>query len=90
MQYYNRVTISRVAKSTDELSRATEQLHKAITRVSEHWNDAVSKGIQTGQVNSIISSCNSFNSLVTSMGAEIESDMQRMEELHKQFYAIDI
>ena len=57
------------------------KLQNALKRVSENWNDVVAQGIQTMQVNQVISSCNSLNSIMSGSVSEINADMSRLEEL---------
>lgn len=83
MQEYSRIRISAVAHRTDALRPEMEKLQRAIKRVGENWNDVVAKGIQTAQINMIISGCNSINSLLTEMGANLNSDIERLEELSR-------
>ena len=57
------------------------KLHQAVKRVSENWNDVVAHGVQTMQVNQVISACNSLNSIMSADIAEINAGMSRLEEL---------
>ncbi len=81
MQEYSRIRKSQVAHRTDALRPEMEKLQNAIRRVGENWNDVVAQGIQTTKINMVISACNSINSLLIEMGASLNADLARIEEL---------
>ena len=81
---YSRIRKSAVAHRADYLRPEMEKLQRAIRRVGENWNDAVAQGVQTNRVNMVISACNSINTMLTEMGANLNADLVRLEELYKQ------
>lgn len=83
MQEYNRIRKSQTAYRTDNLRPEMEKLQRIIKRVGENWNDVVAQGIQTTQVNMIVSSCNSVNSVLMGLATNLNSDLIRLEELVK-------
>ena len=83
MQEYTRIRKSQVAYRADNLRPEMEKLQRIIKRVGENWNDVVAQGIQTTQVNMIVSSCNSVNSVLMGLATNLNSDLMRLEELVK-------
>lgn len=81
---YTRIRKSAVAFRGDQLRPEMEKLQRAIRRVGENWNDAVAQGVQTTRVNMVISACNSINTMLTEMGANLNADLERLEELSKE------
>lgn len=83
MQEYRRIRKSQTAYRVDNLRPVMEKLQRAVKRVGENWNDVVAQGIQTTQVNMIVSSCNSANSVLIGLATNLNSDLIRLEELVK-------
>lgn len=83
MQEYRRIRKSQTAYRVDNLRPEMEKLQRAVKRVGENWNDVVAQGIQTTQVNMIVSSCNSVNSVLMGLATNLNSDLVRLEELVK-------
>lgn len=83
MQEYTRIRKSQTAYRADNLRPEMEKLQRIIKRVGENWNDIVAQGIQTTQVNMIVSSCNSVNSVLMGLATNLNSDLMRLEELVK-------
>jgi flagellar biosynthesis chaperone FliJ len=81
--YYNRPKLSMIAKQNENLYQKMLQLQNAIKRVSDNWNDAVSQGIQSSHIQSIISLCNSFNSTVAGASSSVEADLQQLKDLEE-------